>query len=245
MPAKQVVLVITVNMQAFTPIIKAQISQLTGRRMILRSLQVRQTRNVVFARGERVRGMIRDPEDILTSQGHKYGITQENLKPLKEFLGDDYKLPDKLLLQVITHKSFAHGTKPYNEKLSFLGEELLKYTASKYAIGTGSKATNYDFSVGNYNFDSLGSLAHRLMVTDKTLSEFAADKGLDKVFFCKVAVPQGSQEKGVKPKAMYSTITSSLVGAIALQHGKKAAEKFIEESVFADVLPLVKKVRGN
>ncbi|VEU22489.1 DEKNAAC103473 [Brettanomyces naardenensis] len=193
--------------------------------------------------------MLRDPEDILTSNGRKYELNEENLKPLKEYLGEDYKLPDKLLLQVITHKSFAHGTKPYNERLSFLGEELLKLSASKFVLGKKQVTSGYKFSVGDLNFDSLGSLTHRLIVTDRVLSEFASAKGIDKVFFCKVALPQQSssvtETKNYKPKAMYSTITSSLVGAVALQHGKSTAERFIQENLLTDILPMVQKVRGG
>ncbi|QPG73622.1 hypothetical protein FOA43_000934 [Brettanomyces nanus] len=209
------------------------------------TLNIQQARSVVFVRGERVRGLIRDPEDILTSNGRRYGLNDANLKPLKQFLGDEYKLTDKMILQVITHKSFAHGTRPYNEKLSILGEELLRLAASKYALAKGvvnGDASDYKFSVGDINFDCLGSLTHRLIVTNRLLSEYAESQGIDKVFFCKVALPRNysqDQAKDYKPKAMYSTITSSLVGAIAIQRGKNTAEKFVQEKVLAGILPAI------
>jgi len=210
------------------------------------SIQPIQKRSVVFVRGERVKGMLRDPSDYLTSKGIKYGLSEDNIKPLKEFLSKEYELPDKILLQILTHKSFAHGSKPYNEKLSFFGEHLLKYTAAKYVL-EASKNKDYTYSIGGYNFDSIGSLAHRLIVTNKTLSEFASDKGIDKIFFCKVALPfsEKEQEANFKPKAMYSTIVSSLTGAIALQHGKATAEKFVKEVLFKDILKLVSKIEDN
>lgn len=188
-----------------------------------------QCRTVVFVRGSRVRGLVRDPEEILQSNGIKYAQNDQTLSSVKSYLGDEYQLPDKLLLQAITHKSFAHGTKPYNEKLAFLGEELLRLGASKHAL---KKTPEYQFAVNDINFDSLGSLTQRLLVTDRLLSQYADQKGIDKVFFCR---PSGDE----KPKRMYSTILSSLVGAIALQHGKKAAEKFIEDRVIGDLVQMV------
>lgn len=205
-----------------------------------------QRRNVVFVRGKRVKGMLRDPSDYLTSKGIKYSLSEDNIKPLKNFLGKEYELPDKMLLQILTHKSFAHGSKPYNEKFSFFGERLLKYAATKFVLAAG-RNENYKYSVGGYNFDSIGSLAHRLIVTDKSLSEFASEKGIDKIFFCKVALPNSEKEheKNIKPKAMYSTIVSSLAGAIAAQHGKAVAEKFVNEMLFKDISQLVLKIEDG
>lgn len=188
-----------------------------------------QSRNVVFVRGQRIQGLIRDPEEVLSSDGVKYGQSEETLKPLKTFLADkNVSLPDDLLLQIITHKSFAHGSKPYNEKLSYFGEEILQLTSSKSVLAHES---NSDFAINKINFDGLSSLAHRLILSDKFLASYAKSKGIDSIFFCRKALPNGKQDKLYQPKAIYSTITSSLIGAIALQHGKKKAEEFIEQEI--------------
>lgn len=35
--------------------------------------------------------------------------------------GEEFKLPQELKWQAVTHKSFDHGRQPYNEKLAYLG----------------------------------------------------------------------------------------------------------------------------
>lgn len=183
-----------------------------------------QIRSIVFVRGQRVQGLIRDPSEVLSSDGIKYGIENDNLKPLKDYLtslklSTKIELPDELLLQIITHKSFAHGSKPYNAQLSFLGEQILQLAVTKYAITQSG------------NFDAIGSLAHRIMWSDKLLAAFAEAKGIDSVFFCKKALPGGKIDKLYKPKGIYSTITSSLIGAITSKYGKSVAEEFIEKEL--------------
>ncbi|GMG19040.1 unnamed protein product [Ambrosiozyma monospora] len=214
-----------------------------GRRNVLLSIQ--QQRTVVFARGERVRGLIRDPEDILTVNGHRYGVTPENLKPIKTYLesANVPPLDDSLLLQVITHKSFAHGSQPYNARLAVFGEELIQLKASKYAL---SQETKNQFAVGGKNFDCLGSYGHRMLFTDLVLSSFAQTKGFADIFFCRVSAPITFKNPAeFKPKKMYSTLTTSLVGAIASQHGKKVAEEFIEREVLPTVLTTVKSIASS
>ncbi|ODV82785.1 hypothetical protein CANARDRAFT_30576 [[Candida] arabinofermentans NRRL YB-2248] len=210
------------------------------------SLSITSTRSVVFARNERIKGAIRDPEVILTSNGVRYGLNEENIKFVKSFLqsksNGKYQLQDSLLLQVITHKSFAHGTQPYNEKLAYLGREILELIASKHAI---SQETSSAAAINNKNFDSLGSYCHRMITTDRLLTDFAISKGLSNIFFCRVALPNGKESPSYKPKGIFSTITSSLVGAIAAQHGMAAAEEFVETVVFEKVLKSVLKKAVN
>ena len=186
--------------------------------------QQQQQRSIVFVRGQRVQGLIRDPSEVLSSDGVKYGAESDNLAPLKNYLSSlnlstKIELPDELLLQIITHKSFAHGSKPYNAHISFLGEQILQLCATKHVVGKSK------------NLDAIGSLAHRIMWSDKLLAAFAESKNIDKVFFCKKALPGGNIDKLYKPKSIYSTITSSLIGAIASKYGKNAAEEFIEKEL--------------
>lgn len=197
-----------------------QISQLKTSQFIKN-----QYRSIVFVRGQRVQGLIRDPSEILSSDGISYGLeNNDNILPLKNYisslsLSTKIELPEKLLLQIITHKSFAHGSKPYNAHLSFLGEQILQLCSTKHVINQSG------------NLNAIGSLAHRIMWSDKLLAAFAESKNIDKVFFCKKALPGGKIDKLYKPKAIYSTITSSLIGAIASTYGKTIAEEFIEKEV--------------
>ncbi|KAH3660428.1 hypothetical protein OGAPHI_007014 [Ogataea philodendri] len=209
-------------------------------------IQVINKRSVVFAKGPRVKGALRDPEDILTVNGIRYGSSEDNLKPLKTFLQTKlkgkYELPDKLLLQIITHKSFAHGTQPYNARLSYFGKELIQLSAAKYAL---SQPTDNEFAINNLNFDSLGSFTQSFMKSEKLLKEYAVLNNLDTVFFRRLALPSGREDADYKPRSIWSTLTASLVGAIATQHGKKAAEEFIQQEIFAGTLDQVIKSKST
>lgn len=184
-----------------------------------------QQRNVVFVRGQRVQGLIRDPSEVLSSDGISYSSNIENISSLKNYieslnLSKKIELSNEILLQILTHKSFAHGSKPYNANLSFLGEQILQLSATKYILEKSSS-----------KLDAIGTLTHRLMWSDKLLAKFAESKGIDTVFFCKKALPGGKIDKLYKPKGIYSTITSSLIGAITAKYGKKLAEEFVEKEL--------------
>lgn len=184
-----------------------------------------QSRSIVFVRGQRVQGLIRDPSEVLSSDGFSYGATEENLSALKNYLDNlklsqKIELSDDLLLQLLTHKSFAHGSKPYNAQLSFLGEQVLQLTATTHV----SKQSKDKLA-------AIGSFGHRLLWSDKFLASFAENKGIDAVFFCRKALPGGKIDKLYKPKGIYSTITSSLIGAITAKYGKNMAGEFIEKEL--------------
>lgn len=181
------------------------------------------TRSVVFVRGQRVQGLIRDPSEILSSDGisYGYGENNSNISVLKNYLeslnlSKKLEFDNDLLLQILTHKSFAHGLKPYNSQLSFIGEQTLQLIATKYVLNQS-----------NNELTAIGSIGHRLLWSDKLLAYFAQDKGIDSVFFCKKALPGGKIDKLYKPKGIYSTITSSIIGAITCKYGKSIAEEFI------------------
>lgn len=190
-------------------------------------------RGVVYVRGGRVQGLIRDPVEVLTSNGNLYSQdnTSDNIKHLKNYLQSaDITLPESTMLQILTHKSFAHGSKPYNTRLAYFGEQLLQYSSSKNVLS--DNATSVD-AINAKSFAVIGSLAHRLQWSDKALADFAESKGIDKIFFCKTA----STEDSYKPKKIFSTITTSLIGAIAATHGKSTAEAFIQR----EILPAFQK----
>ncbi|GMM29489.1 mitochondrial 54S ribosomal protein YmL15 [Martiniozyma asiatica (nom. inval.)] len=181
------------------------------------------SRSLVYARGMRVQGLVRDPEEVLSTDGHKYGASEENLASLKGYLSQvspNVKLSDDLLLQVLTHKSFAHGLKPYNATLSHLGTQLIQFSAGKKIAESG-------------DISQLGTAIYRQLWSDKFLADFAESKGIDKVFFCRKALKDGESNETYKPKKIFATIPRSLVGAIAATHGKKVAESFIEKEILS------------
>ena len=59
----------------------------------------------------------------------------ENLTVLQEQIGYHFK-NRALLLQALTHSSFASGECPNNERLEFLGDAVLELCVSKYLFAT-------------------------------------------------------------------------------------------------------------
>lgn len=198
---------------------------------IHQSSSINATRSLTYLhKGPRVRGLLRDEAEYLVSpKGATYGESEENLSSLKKFLGEEYKLPNKLILQVLTHKSFAHGLKPFNEKLAIFGSHFLKYKASIFAIKPENELSS-NISVNGFQLEELGSAKSKGLISNKTSAEFirSVAKIGDSIFWKKrdplITNPNVSGENSVFARSL-----EALIGAILLQHGKSKAEKFIDE----------------
>ncbi|AOW06774.1 ribonuclease-III-like-domain-containing protein [Yarrowia lipolytica] len=153
--------------------------------------------------------------DVLAKDSTRpYGLSEskKEIDALKSSLSDSVSgLEDSLLLQVLTHKSFAGGLPSHNEKLAFVGRKffpvsVLSHNLSKEASSDPVKALE------SLNFD---------------LSGFAAKNGLEKLVYWNT--------KGVTNATPSSKITSgsvyALVGAILLKKGEKAAHEFAQKVV--------------
>lgn len=128
------------------------------------------------------RGPKKTPEDYLSVTGTLYPGNAETLRSTKEFLGDKYILPDDLILQALTHKSFAHGLKPYNENLSIIGRHFLRLQTFTHA--TAQKSEN-PTALNGINFDvSLAKISSLLSATPVT-SELCRKTGISKNIFWK------------------------------------------------------------
>lgn len=170
----------------------------------------------------------KDPEQILTMPtGVRYGLTESNLKHVKLFLSDKYAIPDELALQVITHKSFTHGIKPYNEKLSAMGSKLLNLFLAKFVVDASTKN---EMAVNGKNLDVLGTPIAKELGGRMALGLFAKAANLNTTMFWRsynsLLSFQESGELKVSAQMMYA-----LVGAVTFIHGKKVAEAFVKEKL--------------
>lgn len=71
---------------------------------------------------------------FVNHNGIEYELNQDNIQHIKSYLGDKFQIPDEIALQIITHKSFGNGIKPYNEKLAAMGSKLLSLFAAKHVV---------------------------------------------------------------------------------------------------------------
>lgn len=163
----------------------------------------------------------------MTRTGIKYGVSAENLQHIKLFLDSKYAISDELALQVLTHKSFGNGIKPYNEKLSAMGSKVLNLYLSKYVIDHPTKNEN---AIDGKNLDVLGTPISRSLADRKAVGLFAKAAKLNSVMFWNSYNTgvgfESSGEMKVSAQMVYA-----LVGAVAFQHGKSTAEEFIKEKL--------------
>ncbi|EGW32496.1 uncharacterized protein SPAPADRAFT_61561 [Spathaspora passalidarum NRRL Y-27907] len=184
------------------------------------------TRSIYLHKGPRVAGLKRDPQEALVnSQGLKYELTDDNIKHIKTYLGDKYSIPDDIVLQVLTHKSFGNGIKPYNEKLAAMGSKLLSFYLAKHVTKSANKDS---FAINGRNLDVLGSPISRELGGLFTLGVFAKQQGLNQVMFWTTRNAnlgfESSGELRISAQMMYA-----LIGAVNFYHGKEVAELFIQE----------------
>lgn len=186
------------------------------------------TRSIYLHKGPRVEGLKRDPEAaFINPKGIKYGLNETNISHIKSFLGDKYNIPDEIALQVITHKSFGNGIKPYNEKLAAMGSKLLSLYFAKYVTNQPCK---HDNGVEGKNLDVLGSPMSRELPSLKTAAIFAKSNNINEIMFWHTRNSTLGFESSGELKVS-GELLFSLVGAVNFYHGKNKAEQFITEKL--------------
>jgi large subunit ribosomal protein L15 len=187
---------------------------------------VEQRRSLVYMKDGalRARGLKKEESEYLTVNGVRYPGDQETLKDAKNFVGENYPLPDDLILQAITHKSFAHGKKPYNEKLAMLGREFLRLQMSAYAV---SVKNNNPHAINSNNFD-ISPAPVEILSSSAALCEVCKMTGIhNSIFWKKRSQELPSKESG--EITVFGRCIHALVGAILLRHGESRARSFVAE----------------
>jgi len=181
-------------------------------------------------KGPRVEGLKRDPKEVfLNHNGIEYELNQNNIQHIKSYLGDKFPIPDEIALQIITHKSFGNGIKPYNEKLAAMGSKLLSLFAAKHVVNK-STATDAKLAINGKNLSILGSPNAKELPGRISTGYFAKLNGLNDVMFWKSRNPTLSFESSGELKVS-SQLLYSLIGAVNIYHGKAKAEEFISDNI--------------
>lgn len=210
-------------------------------RKILAQPRLTQVRSIYLHSGTRVAGLKRDPEQAFTTNtGIKYGISEENLKYIKGFLGDKYGISDELALQVITHKSFGNGIKPFNEKLGVMGSKIMNLFFAKYV--TSTKTPN-EMTINGLNLDPLGSPMAKELTARLSNGLFAKQNQLNTIMFWKSFNHDLSFESSGELRISAQMIYA-LVGAVTFTHGKQVAEQFLHEK-FLNANPSIEDITAR
>ncbi|KAI5954486.1 hypothetical protein KGF54_002261 [Candida jiufengensis] len=187
------------------------------------------TRSIYLHKGPRIEGLKKDPKEaFINSNGIEYELNTENIKHIKSFLGDNYKIPDEIALQIITHKSFGNGIKPYNEKLAAMGSKLLNLSLAKHVINSPQQNQPQQLQINGLNLSILGTPLSKELSSRKSTGYFAKLNNLNKIMFWKSRNPTLNFEQSGELKVS-SQLIYSLIGAINYHYGKHKAEEFINE----------------
>lgn len=181
--------------------------------------------------GNRVPGLKRDPLTYMISPtGIKYTDFKNDIKFVDQIRStlklDDYrlKLDDKTILQCFTHKSFAHGFVPYNEKLSLVGAQYLKLILSIRSVQNTSGIS----PINKCNFDKLGSLESKNELNNLIIYNWLKKMKLNDLIFWKKKSPSNDPVYNGEPKII-STVLHSIIGALVLTNEEINVSKYLEK----------------
>lgn len=152
-----------------------------------------------------------------------------DLATLEKSLGVDFKNKD-LLLQALTHRSYINENPKFrldqNERLEFLGDAVLELAVTKYLYqhykNPEGELTSWRAALVNSKM--LSRIAHEFQMNDYLL----LSKG--------EAKDEGRAREYILANAMEATI-----GAIYLDQGFAAAEKFVKRSIVPKLSFIIEK----
>ncbi|KAL8793327.1 MAG: hypothetical protein Q9195_004104 [Heterodermia aff. obscurata] len=168
---------------------------------------------------------------------------QERLdKVYVEVLGTngDKVLTEEVRWLAVTHKSFDHGRRGYNDRLAFLGKRIVDLQSSLAILTTAPNKPSTPPRPDPYgripfqhpaleNLESLTEKSKSMLMRPERMAMLAEEYGLHTVVRWKpknIRNMKGSGQPLVMCQAMYA-----IVGAVALQRGGKFANDVVRERI--------------
>lgn len=137
--------------------------------------------------------------------------------------------------QTLTHKSFDHGRRPFNDRLALLGRRILELQTSLLLLQQPSPSPSADSDPYIYNHPSLTGLsnltvpAKTSLVNKERLAQLGKTYGLDKVVRWR---PKQSGRMGSSGQdVVLAQTVYAVVGAVALRKGGDVAGRVARERV--------------
>ena len=154
----------------------------------------------------------------------------KNFKTFEEAVGVSFNDLD-LLKQAFTHRSYLNEhrgvTHGHNERLEFLGDAVLELITTHFL---------YEKFPGSSEGDLTAYRA--ALVNAMTLSDLAAIIGMDAYLL----LSRGeAKDKGRARQMLLANAFEALIGAIYLDQGYEAAQKFLEKVLFPKIDEIVQK----
>ncbi len=154
-------------------------------------------------------------------------MSEFNKQELEKILQTKIKNPD-LYLSAFTHRSYLNEHRsfhlPHNERLEFLGDAVLELAATRHLY------KNYSHPEGELtNFRSA-------LVNYKMLSEIASRLGFEKFLL----MSRGeAKDKGRARQVILANCIEAVIGAMYLDLGFSAAEKFIQKEILVELPKII------
>lgn len=142
---------------------------------------------------------------------------------LTKSIGIEFKNPD-LIQEALTHRSYLNENKKYkfnhNERLEFLGDAVLELVVT-------------DFLFRNYNNPEGEMTSWRAaLVNGEMLAKISASLDVDKY----VLMSKGeASDKGRARQYLLANALEAIIGAIYIDQGYGAAERFITENIISKI----------
>ncbi|KAF2125549.1 hypothetical protein P153DRAFT_348834 [Dothidotthia symphoricarpi CBS 119687] len=161
--------------------------------------------------------------------------------------GGDRVLDDEVKWLAVTHKSFDHGRRGFNDRLAFLGRRIVELQTSQALINSPQEnqwpcnregeAALDEFGRKPFLHPALNGLqglsdeAESLVLNKERLAGIAERYGLDKVTRWKPK--RADNLKGSGQDSVLMTSLYAIVGAIALERGGEQANKVVQDRILA------------
>lgn len=214
---------------------------------------LRSVRTVIYLhKGPRINGLRRDPESYLRNpSGVLFTEVQENecqdkVRSILKLPKYGINLSNELILQCLTHKSFAHGSKPYNEKLNLLGAQFLKLQTCIHSLKNGSSVESRENGQLSLQFSNLGTKFAKELTSKNTACAFIKSHNLGPFIFWKMRDPiKDGHING--ETTIFASVLNAFIGAILSTNGSEKASKFIKGSLLdkEDLYSLVNIANEN
>ncbi|KAF2769172.1 hypothetical protein EJ03DRAFT_327616 [Teratosphaeria nubilosa] len=144
-------------------------------------------------------------------------------------------LPEEVKWLAITHKSFDHGRRGFNDKLAFFGKRIVDLQTSMALIRApqAPSPTHADPNVFQHpslhGVENLTPFARAQMLAPARLSQLARSYGVDRVVRWQPRKTDNMQSSGADTVLAHTVY--SVIGALALQRGGELAARVARERV--------------
>lgn len=137
----------------------------------------------------------------------------------------------------LTHKSFDHGRRGFNDRLAYLGKRILDLQASLALLSTAPMSSSTTAATDSnifqhpslHGLENITPLARNEALNKTRVARVAYTYGLDKVVRWKPKKSDRLEGSGIE--SVLAQTVYAIIGALALQRGGEVAARVAKERV--------------